>query len=86
VKPFALALGALAFVSFLHMYCSPTQTPVIIGGIGDTVACVLSHLDEPPEQIAMHCGGLAVEEVVKILTAHRAAMAREQARDAGPGK
>lgn len=79
--------GVVATVgSLLMLYCSAPQQTAIVSGIGDTVACVLAHIDEPPEQIAVDCGGLAVTDILKIITAHRAAMAREQARDAGPGK
>jgi hypothetical protein len=45
--------------------------------------CVLEHEGETPEEIAAHCTGAAVADVIKILKAHNAAMAKRQCPDAG---
>ncbi len=42
----------------------------------DLAVCVLNHVNEPVSQIVTDCGAAVAEDVVKILDAHRAAMAR----------
>jgi hypothetical protein len=60
---------------------SPTVTKVETVTIDSTV-CILTHFSDPPATIAAECGLATVEDVVKVLSAHKAAMARELA-DAG---
>lgn len=43
----------------------------------DLAVCVLNHAGESVQQIVTDCGAAAAEDVLKILDAHRAAMARE---------
>lgn len=70
--------------------CSWFQSnPQVVSSVSDIAACVLSHDTEQPDQIAVECGGIAVSDVLKILSAEQAAKARAscpQPVDAGPGK
>ena len=45
--------------------------------VAEVAACVLEHAESPPADIASACGGIAIDDVLKILAAHRAAAARE---------
>lgn len=45
--------------------------------VAQLAVCVLQHSSEAPEQIAAECSAQAVEDVIRILEAHRAAAARE---------
>ena len=45
----------------------------------DLAVCVLNHIGEPVAQIATDCGASAVGDVIAILDAHNAAMARADA-------
>jgi hypothetical protein len=51
-----------------------------VDNIGDVTACVLLHDRETPAQIAQECAGAAVEDIVKILSAHKEAQKRAAQR------
>jgi hypothetical protein len=75
-----LSLAALLFAIAACSGCSWLQSP---GGqkvetvTFDTAVCILNHVKDPPAQIAVECGVATIEDVVKVLDAHRAAMVRE---------
>lgn len=75
-----LTLSALACSS-----CTKEQGSQAVQVSVDATICVLQHFDDPPLKIAEECGIPAVEDVVRILDAHKAAMARQLA-DAGAVK
>ncbi len=66
------------------MRCSWLQSPqgaaTVQAGV-DLAICVLNHSQEPIAQIVTDCGAGTAEDVIKILDAHTAAMAR--AKDGG---
>lgn len=71
----------------LVVSCGP-QLPAVISGIGETAACVIAHDTEPPVQIAVDCGGIAIADVNKILDADKASKVRAQCAivPTSPGK
>ena len=70
-----------AFVVFAVVGCSAVQGkgPATAIAVGDAVACVLSHYGEPVEQIAKECEGVAIQDVIQIIEAHKRAMAKDAA-------
>lgn len=64
-------------VAWAVMACTKAQGGAVVAGGIDVALCVLNHSTEPPATIAVTCGVGAVEDVVKILDAHRAAAIRE---------
>ncbi len=70
-----LLLCALLSGCALFQKVGPTLT--------DTTVCVLQHSTETPEQIAIDCSGVALADIIKIISAHKAAERREAQRDAG---
>lgn len=75
------ATGAILMVSVCLGGCSwfASHEPAVVHGAADVVLCVLEHDSEPIGQIASECYGIAEQDVVAILFAHRQAMLREQA-------
>ena len=59
---------------------SPQGSATVRAGV-DLAICVLNHSQEPIAQIVTDCGAGTAEDVIKILDAHTAAMAR--AKDGG---
>lgn len=55
---------------------SPQGAATVAAGV-DVTVCVLNHSTETVDQIVADCGAATVEDVVKILDAHHAAMDRE---------
>lgn len=79
VPPAALLLIALAGSAMLFEGCSLFQSkgPEVVQGGVDAVVCVLEHVELSPVEIVKACNGVAIEDVNKILSAHKAAMKRE---------
>ena len=75
----AAIVGAVSalIVVWAVMGCTKAQGGAVVTGGIDVALCVLNHSTEPPATIAAECGVAAVEDVVKILDAHRAAAIRE---------
>jgi hypothetical protein len=77
------ALGKTTITGCLVMMCgcsffsTPKGAATEQAGI-DLAVCVLNHATEPVSQIVTDCGAAVAEDVVKILDAHRAAMARSK--------
>lgn len=57
--------------------CTKAQTTQVVQAGVDATICVLNHSSEPPIEIVKACAGVTVEDVVKILDAHKAAENRE---------
>jgi hypothetical protein len=57
--------------------CTPQQKGPAVATAVDSVLCVLNHISEPPEQIVKSCIGVTIEDVGRIIAAHRAAEVRE---------
>ncbi len=51
-----------------------------VANLGDVTQCVLLHDRETPAQLAQECAGAAVEDIVKILSAHKEAQRRAAQR------
>jgi len=79
---FAAALSTIVAMALCN--CSWLQSPQgaasVKAGV-DLAICVLNHSSEPVAQIVTDCGAGAAADVIAILDAHTAAMARG---DAGP--
>lgn len=91
--PLSLFLVVIAAFSGTALACNwfRDHGPQTIVDVGGLVACVLQHDTEPVQQIALECGSLTAQDVIQILEAHKAAVAREHPTcpaplDAGPGK
>lgn len=80
-----LALCVILGGSLACQACSPATISKVETVSIDSTVCVLNHFSDPPAQIASECGIAAIEDVVKVLEAHRAAMVREL-NDAGSVK
>jgi hypothetical protein len=66
-------------LAFTLASCTKAQGTAIENATVDATVCVLNHSQEPPEKIAVECGIASVPDVLKVVDAHRAAEAREQA-------
>ncbi len=78
-----IVCGALPLVPF---GCTPAQGAAVKTGGEGIALCILEHITELPEQIAKDCGAETVQDVIAVITAHRAAALREGYRpppDAG---
>ncbi len=76
------ALGKAAPLAILMLcfagcaWFTPAKTAAVEQAGVDLAVCVLNHVTEPIQQIVTDCGAATAEDVIKILDAHRAAMAR----------
>ena len=80
--PAAVAAGkavlfVAAFVAFGSVTACKWLTPSHVEDVAKITECILAHASEPPEQIAVTCAVENVQTVVDIISAHRAAAARE---------
>lgn len=71
-------------LAFLLASCSGAQRQAEIKTGIDVTICVLEHVTDPPETLVTKCGATSLEDVLRILDAHKAAEVRESYRDAGP--
>ena len=80
----SVRVGGLGVILFCCVRCSWLQSPqgsaTVQAGV-DLAICVMNHSQEPIAQIVTDCGAGTAEDVIKILDAHTAAMAR--AKDGG---
>jgi hypothetical protein len=85
VPPAVLLSVALFVCSLIGCAWFQTRESQVVHGVADVTDCVLAHDSEPPEEIVTRCGGVAVEDVVKILDAQKRTEARHLAakHDAG---
>lgn len=72
----AVMLFAAVVSSGCSLFQGPRGAAVETAGI-DLAVCVLNHVTEPVQQIVTDCGAATAQDVVRILDAHRAALARE---------
>ncbi len=97
MKRILLAAVAVALVIGPLLGCAwfSKNGPAVATDVGGLVSCVLQHDTEQPAQIAVDCGGVAVEDIIAILAASKARMARAncemsvagaRASLTGPGK
>ena len=72
-----VVLLSLALVAFGSVTACKWLTPSHVEDVAKITECILAHASEPPEQIAITCSVENVQTVVDIISAHRAAAARE---------
>ncbi len=72
-----LACASPVYLFVMISCLTPSQVKSTVEGGIDVTICILNHSNEPPPQILKDCGAVSLEDVIKVIDAHKAAEVRE---------